>query len=186
MSATRQPGLAPKKLDAGGDRRRAPNVEVGSEHPRGEAQRRRLAIVARRMLEALGEARGVILLLTTDRGIRRLNRDFRGKDRATDVLSFPAAPPLPGEPASLGDLAISLDTGRRVAREARRPLAEELDRYLAHGLLHLLGWDHERSPREAAAMARREARLLGGEGMLGARPVRPRGRAKLSPRPRTR
>lgn len=158
-----------------------PPIALVADHPRCAAQLTRLGRVARRMLAALGEARGVTILLTTDRRIRRLNREFRGKDRATDVLSFPS----PEGDASLGDLAISLDTGRRVAREERRPLAAELDRYLAHGLLHLVGLDHERSPAEARRMARREAALLDGEGMLGGRPP-PAGRAKLPKRAPTR
>ncbi len=141
-------------------------VEVRIEHPRPGAAAARVRRDARAFLAALGVSSALSILLTTDRKIRALNRTFRGKDQATDVLSFPAAP-VPGGPPLLGDLVISLDTGRRRAKEDGRPVGRELARYLAHGLLHLLGYDHERSPREARRMARAEAALLGGEGMLG-------------------
>jgi probable rRNA maturation factor len=105
------------------------------------------------------------LALVRDPAIRRLNRAWRGKDQATDVLSFPAgASPGPG-PRPLGDVIISLDTARRAAREFGTTLPQELALYLAHGLLHLLGHDHH-TPAEARAMARRERRLLGHAGML--------------------
>ena len=124
---------------------------------------------AAEFLDALGEDADLSILLTTDGGIRRLNRDFRKKDKATDVLSFPAgddAPLPPGVRRSLGDLAISLDTARRRSKEDGRSLAFELSRYLAHGMLHRVGLDHERSRAEALRMAREEARLLGLPGML--------------------
>jgi len=82
-------------------------------------------------------ARGsVSIALVTDAAIRRLNRDFRGKDHPTDVLSFPCDPPL-------GDIAISVPTARRQAREMGHPLRIELRVLALHGLLHLLGYDHE-------------------------------------------
>ena len=111
------------------------------------------------------------ILLTTDAGIRALNRSWRRKDRPTDVLSFPAGEPPPGftGPRPLGDVILSLDTARRQARARRRPLAEELDLYLAHGLLHLLGHDHHRR-RDAERMAALESRLLGRRGMVPSGP----------------
>jgi len=80
----------------------------------------------------------VSVLLTNDREIHRLNREWRGKDKPTDVLSFallddPAAPPAP----LLGDLVISIDMTRRQAKEYGVPVGEELLRLLIHGLLHL-------------------------------------------------
>ena len=110
------------------------------------------------------------VLLTDDPGIRTLNRSWRRKDRPTDVLSFPGGPPLPGIRARfhLGDVILSLDTARRQARVHRRTVAQELDLYLAHGLLHLLGHDHHRR-RDAEKMAALESRLLGGPGMVPSR-----------------
>lgn len=144
-------------------------VEVRAEGGRADYAARVIRRRAAEFLAALGQGGAeVSVLLTTDPGIRRINREFRGKDKATDVLSFPAGdgPVPPGTPPFLGDLAISLDTARRRAGEDGRPLAAELSRYLAHGLLHLLGYDHERSAREAARMAREENRLLGGVGLI--------------------
>jgi probable rRNA maturation factor len=147
-------------------------VEVRSEVAGGSRQRRRLQARARAFLSTL-ELRDVELsvLLTSDPGIRLLNRRWRRKDRPTDVLSFPGGAPPPGSagPLHLGDVIVSLDTARRQARAHRRTLAEELDLYLAHGLLHLLGHDHRRR-RDAERMAALEARLLGRTGMVAGRP----------------
>lgn len=144
------------------------NISINVEHPGGRYASGVLRERARAFLRRLDlEGAELSLLLTTDEAIRRLNREFRGIDRATDVLSFPGGDPLPGQPAFLGDLAISLDTARRRAAEDERPLAAELARYLAHGLLHLIGYDHEVSTEEARKMASMEAALLGEEGMLG-------------------
>jgi len=140
-------------------------VRARSQHPRGLPAVRRLGRSARRFLRALDHPGAELsILVVGDRAMRRINRQWRGVDRATDVLSFPAAP-QPGDAAGLGDLVISLDTARRRARLDERPLAAELDRYLAHGLLHLLGFDHER-PGQARRMAAREEELLRGEGMV--------------------
>jgi probable rRNA maturation factor len=141
------------------------SVELRSEHPSGSAVSRHVRARARALLAALGRpGAGLSILLTTDGRIRTLNRRFRGVDHATDVLSFPSTDP-PGAGAELGDLALSLDTAGRRARRAGRSVAAELDRYLAHGLLHLLGHDHLR-PRQAREMARLEDELLGRSGMV--------------------
>ncbi len=144
-------------------------VHLNLEHPEGGYAARVVRLKAHEYLDKLGyQGCEVSILLTTDLRIRKLNRQFRGKDKATDVLSFPAGdqPAIPGMPLSLGDIAISLDTARRRAAEDGRTLAFELSRYLAHGVLHLLGYDHEKSEREARRMARKEAELLGVPGML--------------------
>jgi probable rRNA maturation factor len=96
----------------------------------------------------------VSVLLTTDAKIKTLNRDFRRKNKATDVLSFPAAEVSRGEVA--GDLAISVDTARRQSGEQGHPLSTEIKVLILHGLLHLVGYDHE---TDTGQMARRE-RLL--------------------------
>jgi probable rRNA maturation factor len=139
-------------------------VEARSVPARGAAAARRLRERARRYLSALGrEDAEVSLLVVDDAGIRRLNQKWRGKDEATDVLSFPQSG---GAGPLLGDLVISLQTARRVARRDGRPVEAELDRYLAHGLLHLLGYDHAR-PADARNMAAAENALVG-EGMIAA------------------
>lgn len=78
-------------------------------------------------------------LVTGDAELRRLNRDFLSKDYATDVLSFPAADPSDG----IGDLAISLGRARAQARECDHSLEIEVEILMLHGVLHLLGMDHE-------------------------------------------
>ena len=148
--------------------RKHSRVDVRSEHPAGARRVAPLRRSALRFLRAL-HLSGVELsvLLTTDSAIRELNRTWRRKDRPTDVLSFPSGEP-PGGPAGprqLGDVILSLDTARRQARAHGRTLASELDLYLAHGLLHLLGHDHHR-PAEARRMGALEARLLRGPGMV--------------------
>jgi len=96
----------------------------------------------------------VTVLLTTDAAIRRLNRQFRGKNKATDVLSFPAD--FPGPERIAGDLAISAPTALRQAIERGHDLSVEVKVLILHGLLHLAGYDHE---TDTGQMARRE-RLL--------------------------
>jgi probable rRNA maturation factor len=103
---------------------------------------------------AVGLAGAVDVLLTKDGTLRRLNREFRGKDEATDVLSFPAAEEFAAEHA--GDLAISLQTAARQAKEHGHSLRDEVRVLLLHGLLHLSGMDHE---RDGGEMAAREAEL---------------------------
>jgi probable rRNA maturation factor len=142
-------------------------VESRSRHPKGAAVARRLARRAAAYLAVLGRPEvEVSVLVVTDGQIRGLNRTWRGKDKATDVLSFPLSDP-PGNGPHLGDVVVSLDTATRRAKGERRSLAAELDRYLAHGLLHLLGHDHER-PGQARRMARAEADLMGAGGLVAA------------------
>jgi len=96
----------------------------------------------------------VTVLLTTDAAIRKLNRQFRGKNKATDVLSFPAEGV--GADGMAGDLAISVTTALKQAREQGHALSTEIKVLVLHGLLHLAGYDHE---ADDGQMARRE-RLL--------------------------
>ena len=84
--------------------------------------------------------------------MRALNRQFRGKDYATDVLSFPADKPF------LGDIVIAIGVAKRQAREQKHPLTTELRVLALHGLLHLLGYDHDHR-QDRGRMARVEARL---------------------------
>jgi probable rRNA maturation factor len=101
-------------------------------------------------------ARGTLtVVVTTDRRIRSLNRTWRGVDAATDVLSFPGGDD-PGPAPHLGDLVISRDTAARQARHQGHSLATELRVLALHGLLHLLGYDHE---HDSGRMARIERRL---------------------------
>ncbi|MCC7440796.1 MAG: rRNA maturation RNase YbeY [Bdellovibrionales bacterium] len=100
-----------------------------------------------------------LLLVSADRMLA-LNRRYRGKSSPTDVLSFPSPAPLRSVTGHLGELVVCLPVLRAQARAEGHPPARELDVLLVHGLLHLLGFDHERGPAAARAQARWEARLL--------------------------
>jgi probable rRNA maturation factor len=110
---------------------------------------------------ALAEAKGpadaeVTVLLTDDAEQRELNAQFRSKDKPTNVLSFPspefAAP-------HIGDVALAYETCAREAKEQSKPLRDHLSHLVAHGVLHLLGWDHE-SDAEAEAMEALERKVM--------------------------
>ncbi|TPQ36736.1 rRNA maturation RNase YbeY [Bradyrhizobium guangdongense] len=90
----------------------------------------------------------VAVMLTDDQGIRTLNSNWRGIDKATNVLSFPALQPegarKPGDaPRMLGDIAIAFETMRREADEEQKPFDHHLSHLAVHGFLHLVGYDHE-------------------------------------------
>ncbi len=134
-----------------------------------EAHGRRLAALARTWLMQLAPQYDELsVVLVRDREIRRLKRIHFGIDEATDVLSFPLGKPVVsdgGVPTPAGDIVISLPTARRQARLHATTLERELARYLAHGLLHLIGHDH--TQRNAATrMIRLEQRLLGEVGLI--------------------
>jgi probable rRNA maturation factor len=150
------------------------------------------AVIRRRvraMLEAIQcKESTVSILLTDDDQIRILNKDYRGIDRSTDVLSFSL---LEGEGArfrqgALGDLVISIPTAKRQARAAKRPLLDEMTMLVAHGLLHLLGWDH-RTPAEDRRMRQKTDVLCvaaGSPPLFALGGVDARGRSKPARRPK--
>jgi probable rRNA maturation factor len=111
------------------------------------ARIRRVLRGAARKLRVSGE---VALVFAGDRTLHRLNRDYRGKDKPTDVLSFP------GDAAGLGDIVISVETAERNARRLGRTLPQEIDVLALHGFLHVLGYDHE---TDDGRMDRLEQRL---------------------------
>ncbi|WP_348264387.1 rRNA maturation RNase YbeY [Telmatobacter sp. DSM 110680] len=115
---------------------------------------RTLAAFLREAQSAVRLRGQVTVLLTTNTAIRRLNQQFRGKNKATDVLSFPAS--APGHFKIAGDLAISIPTAQRQAHELHHSLAIEIKVLMLHGLLHLAGYDHETDKGE---MALREQKL---------------------------
>ena len=122
------------------------------------------------------------LSLVDDAEIRTLNAAYRGRDRATDVLAFAltedVAPGLPSVvgplgPVVLGDVVISIETAAAQARASRRSLDVRLDALLVHGILHLLGYDHERSPADERRMRAKERTV---RAALGARAILSQGR----------
>jgi len=134
---------------------------------------RRVERSAQALLEAIGRPEATLsVTLIGNAAMRRLNREHRGKDRTTDVLSFPFYEPFtvpkkarPGEPElMLGDIVISLDVAERQAAAYGAKREAEIERLLVHGVLHLLGHDHE-VPRERARMVREEKRLAAAIGL---------------------
>ena len=127
----------------------------------------RLTRSGRRLLTALRRRDAELsVLLVSDRMMRQLNRDWRGRDRTTDVLSFAQQEGDAAAPRQLlGDVVIAVPTAARQAKERGETLNVAAERLLIHGVLHLLGYDHERSQAEARRMQRRERRLAG---VLGA------------------
>jgi len=114
-------------------------------------RRREVERFARRLRKEVAKGRAFDCLITGNTELQRLNREFRGQDCATDVLSFPSAPPA----ADLGSLAISLQRARAQAREFGHDIEHEVSILMLHGLLHLLGMDHE---SDGGRMARAEKR----------------------------
>lgn len=145
----------------------------------GRALRRRaLTAFLGRAAQAVGLEGDISVLLTGDRHLRRLNREFRRKDHPTDVLSFPAPAALNGHRHGAGDLAVSVETAARQAAEFGHPLATELQILVLHGVLHLGGYDHE---ADRGQMARKEAALRRKFGLAAgliersSKPAAPRG-----------
>ena len=201
-------------------------VALRCESGRGRPYVARLRADARRLMALVGLAACELSIVVADDGfVRALNRDFRGKDRATDVLSFSQleevrpgqrraakprgadpslaagqprrratpAPRLPGRlpdgasagtlmprpGTALGDVVISVDTARRQARRLGVAPATRMRTLLMHGVLHLLGYDHERSPAEARRMFARERELAAAlKGVASARSRRRRKSAR--------
>jgi rRNA maturation RNase YbeY len=126
-----------------------------------------LSRAAESILASVGESQSELSLeLVGDHRMRRLNRMYRKKDRTTDVLAFPMresdilGPKQLPCPMLLGDVVISVPTACRQAKESGRSLGSELAALLVHGVLHLCGYDHERSAGEAVRMRRRETAIL--------------------------
>lgn len=134
---------------------------------------RRIERSARALLAAIGRPRATLSLsFVGDAAMRRINREHRGRDRTTDVLSFPMYAPftVPTTPTAtepeimLGDIVISVDVAVRQAADYDARLDEEIERLLVHGIAHLLGHDHE-VPNERRKMLREERRLAAAIGL---------------------
>ncbi len=125
--------------------------------PEAEALCRRAAEAA---LGGAGEQGDLVVLLTDDAAMGELNGEFRGKPHPTNVLSFPAAE---SARPHLGDVAVGFGVTAREAAEQGKPLADHLSHLVAHGVLHLVGYDHE-DDAEAETMEALERRVLAGLG----------------------
>jgi len=139
----------------GSARRLTVEVVTAGSRPRGLASW--LASIAP------SRAKGTVTVaLVSDSRVRALNREYRRKDESTDVLSFPS-----DEPGYLGDIVVALGVATRQARGLGLPLATELRVLALHGLLHLLGYDHERDDGRMARLERRLRRVGGlAEGLI--------------------
>ncbi len=143
-------------------------IDVQNDHAEGVGASRMARRMAKRFLSFLGlDNIELSIVITSDSRIRVLNHQWRGKNEATDVLSFPAGQEEGfGATRLLGDIVISLDTARKQAHFQKVSVEQELARYLAHGLLHLLGHDHHQ-PQQTTIMASLEEQLLGEVGLVG-------------------
>ncbi len=112
-------------------------------------------------MQAIADDAEVSLVFTDDSSVRMLNRQYRGKDRPTNVLSFPAAPLVPGRLGPpLGDIVLARETIASESEAQGLDFANHLTHLIIHGFLHLLGYDHE-TDEEAAIMERLETAILG-------------------------
>ncbi len=140
--------------------------DAASASSQTEFKKRKAALKMRELRGFLSRAKSAVglhgevsVLLAGDEAIRKLNRDFRKKDRATDVLSFPIEEFHGDAPKQAGDLAISLETAQKQADEHGHALQVEVKILMLHGLLHLAGYDHE---TDKGQMARKESALRKG------------------------
>ncbi|MBM4128700.1 MAG: rRNA maturation RNase YbeY [Nitrospira sp.] len=131
-----------------------------------KVNQQRLRRLLRKALHLLGLPRAELsILLVNDRRMRLLNRQFRGVERMTDVLSFPQVEKLTRRSALsthefvLGDIVINVQRAKRQAVENRLTFNEELKRLILHGLLHLIGYDHEKSRYRKKKMELKEKEL---------------------------
>jgi probable rRNA maturation factor len=139
-------------------------ADCWQEAPDAEATIQRAIAVAADSVDADVAYAELAIMLTDDSGIRTLNSNWRGIDKPTNVLSFPAlqptAPQKPGDaPRMLGDIAIAYETMRREADEEDKPFDHHLSHLAVHGFLHLIGYDHE-NDADAEAMERLETEIL--------------------------
>jgi probable rRNA maturation factor len=140
-----------------------PLIQVSVNQSRIKINQERIESAARRILNALGYTESELsVLIVDDAEMAEINREYRQVGHATDVLSFPM---LEGEfpdisPEMLGDVVISAETAREISRQTGAPLDSIMDLLLAHGILHLLGYDHESSEEKAAAMKRKTEEIL--------------------------
>lgn len=140
------------------------NAACWQTEPDAEALVQRAIGAAAQHLQPSAEAAEVAIVLTDDSGIRTLNRDWRGIDKPTNVLSFPAAQAPGATPRMLGDIAIAYETTRREAEDEQKPFAHHLSHLAVHGFLHLVGHDHDNDD-DAERMEELERTILASLGI---------------------
>lgn len=134
-------------------------VDITNRAGRKKVAVQRLKQTARRILEILDQDEAELsLALVDNRQIQKLNARYRNRNEPTDVLSFPSGESLPTGIQILGDVVISVEKAEEQARKRRKTLEQEMESLLIHGILHLLGYDHERS-KDAKIMRRLEKKI---------------------------
>lgn len=135
--------------------RTIPRVHVDNPNRYREAGARKLGPWLERLVGSVAGSSSATLAVrfVSDREMKRLNREFRGQDRPTDVLTFAGCETIDG--VHLGDVAVSVPTARRQALEHGHSVARELELLLIHGLLHCLGYDHETDDGEMERLERK-------------------------------
>lgn len=138
-------------------------IEVVNRQRKRKIESKQWVSIGEEMLEAIGkQGSSATIAFVSDAGIRKLNRQFRGIDRATDVLSFPAASDdMQLSEVNLGDIAISAERAAAQAKENGLTLDGEIAQLILHGLLHLSGYDHETDNGEMNRLELRLRRKLG-------------------------
>jgi len=135
-------------------------VEIVRKKAGGTFSNREFKRIAVKILDLVGQSQAELCVaLINNREMRKLNAKYRQKDYPTDVLSFPAANGLPMKVRLLGDVIISVEKAEEQAKERGRSVNEETTTLLIHGVLHLLGYDHERSAKDARIMGGLEKKL---------------------------
>ena len=135
-------------------------VEILQRGARKKLPARKIKKIALTILELVGEKNAELsLVLIGNLEMKKLNVRYRKKDYATDVLSFPVEGIVLKETRLLGDVVVSVEKAAQQARALGHSSEQELVTLLIHGIVHLIGYDHERSAREARAMRRVEKRI---------------------------
>ena len=136
------------------------SIEVASIKTGGKVSIRGLKRKAEKILEILKQnCSELSIALVGNREIQELNAGYRKKNEPTDVLSFPSGETLPTGMRILGDVVISVEQAEKQAGERGKTLMEEMESLLIHGILHLLGYDHERSQKDARVMRGMEKKI---------------------------
>lgn len=142
----------------------SPQIDITAEAAAWDGEPEAAETVRRAIEAALAQSdaadAGVSVVLTDDARIRELNRQWRGQDKATNVLSFPAPEAPHDEERFLGDIALAFETIRREAQGEEKPFLHHLAHLAVHGTLHLLGYDHD-NDGSAEHMEARERDILG-------------------------
>ncbi len=134
-------------------------IEVVNRQRRLQIDTRAWSTFATKAVAAIGKSESsATIAFVSDRKIRELNRQFRGVDKATDVLSFPAGGP---DDSDLGDIAVSVETAVAQAKENGFKFDDEIAQLILHGLLHLAGYDHETDNGEMNRLELRLRKKLG-------------------------